>query len=77
MAGVVVNEMIMEKATATLKVIANSRNMRPRIPPISKMGMNTAMSDVLMERTVNPISRAPRKAASWADNPCSRYREMF
>ena len=59
--GVVVSETTMEMATATLKVTANSRKMRPTMPPISRMGMNTAISEVLMESTVNPISREPRK----------------
>jgi hypothetical protein len=60
MAGVVVSETTIEMATATLKVTANSRNIRPRMPPISRMGMNTAINEVLMESTVNPISREPR-----------------
>ena len=60
--GVVVSETTMEMATATLKVTANSRNMRPTMPPISRMGMNTAISEVLMESTVKPISlRAPQR----------------
>ena len=70
--GVVVSETTMEMATATLKVTANSRNMRPTIPPIRRMGMNTAISEVLMDRTVNPISREPRSAASSGVIPCSR-----
>ncbi len=45
---------------ATESVTANSRNSRPTIPPISKMGMNTAISEILMESTVKPIS--PRAA---------------
>ncbi len=58
------SDMISERVTATLKVTANSRKMRPTMPPIKSMGMNTAINDVLMETTVNPISRAPRNAAS-------------
>ena len=57
---------------AALKVTANSRNSRPTIPPIIRMGMNTATSEVLIESTVNPISRAPRNAACTGFIPCSR-----
>ena len=46
--------------------------MRPTMPPISRMGMNTATSEVLMDSTVNPISFDPRSAASIGENPCSR-----
>jgi len=34
---------------ASDKVSANSRNSRPTMPPISRIGMNTAISDRLME----------------------------
>ena len=34
------------------------------MPPISRIGMNTATSETLMENTVNPISCAPLSAAS-------------
>ena len=57
--GVVVSETSSEMPTATLSVIANSRNRRPTMPPISRIGMNTATSEVLIEITVKPISRAP------------------
>ena len=33
--------------------------------------MNTATSDVLIESTVKPISRAPRSAAASGDSPSS------
>ena len=71
MVGVVVSETASEMATAALRVIANSRKMRPTTPPIRRMGMNTAIKEVLMETTVNPISREPRSAASMAEYPCS------
>ncbi len=54
--GVVVRETQSETAMATLKVTANSRNNFPTIPPINRMGMNTAISERLMDNTVNPIS---------------------
>ena len=34
------------------------------MPPIKRMGMNTATSEMLIENTVKPISRAPTSAAS-------------
>ena len=39
--------------------------------------MNTAISDMLMENTVNPISLAPFSAAAKGFIPSSRWREMF
>jgi len=48
---------------ATESVTANSRKRRPTIPPISRMGMKTAISEMLIESTVKPISREPRIAA--------------
>ena len=41
------------------------------------MGMKTATSDVDMETTVKPISRAPFIAAMNGLRPASRWREMF
>src|SRR5579872_4416681 len=60
MVGVVVRETSSDTPIATLSVTANSRKRRPTMPPISRIGMNTATSEVLMESTVNPISRRPR-----------------
>ena len=37
-------------------VTANSRKSLPTMPPMSRMGMKTAISDVLIESTVKPIS---------------------
>ena len=62
--GVVVNEMIIETTMAVERVTANSRKRRPTMPPIIRRGMNTAMSETLMEKTVKPISWAPLRAAS-------------
>ena len=64
MVGVMVSETTRDMTTATLRVTANSRNMRPTIPPIKRMGMKTATSDVLIDNTVKPISRAPSSAAA-------------
>ena len=60
------SETTSEMATATLKTTANSRNNRPTMPPISRIGIKTATSEVLMERTVNPISsRAFQRRLVW------------
>ncbi len=39
--------------------------------------MKTAISDTLIDSTVKPISRDPRKAAWTGDMPRSRYRDTF
>ena len=75
--GVVVSEMTMETMMAVERVTANSRKRRPTMPPIIRMGMKTAMSETLMEKTVKPISRAPSRAAATGSMPASRWREMF
>ena len=59
MHGVVVSEMTIEMTMAVESVTANSRKRRPTMPPIIRMGMKTAISDMLMEKTVKPISCAP------------------
>jgi len=63
MVGVVVRETTSDTPMAMLSVTANSRKRRPTMPPIISSGMKTATSEVLMESTVKPISRAPRKEA--------------
>ena len=62
--GVSVSETIAEITTAIVSVSANSRNMRPTSPVMNSSGMNTAISDIVSEITVKPISRAPLSAAS-------------
>ena len=69
--GVVVTDTTSEIRIATDSVTANSRNSRPTIPPISRIGMNTAIRDRLIDSTVNPTSCAPRKAASMRVIPAS------
>jgi len=59
-------------AIAADSVTANSRNSRPTTPPMRRIGMNTATSETLIESTVKPISRAPRRAASMGAIPASR-----
>ena len=57
--GVVVREISMETRMAVESVIANSRNSLPTMPAIRRMGMNTAISDMLIDKMVNPISLEP------------------
>ena len=75
--GVVVRDTTMEITMATDRVTANSRNRRPTMPPMSRMGMKTAMREMLMEITVKPISLAPWREASMGVMPSSRCRVMF
>ena len=67
--GVVVSETTSETRMAAESVTANSRKSRPTMPPISRMGINTAISEVLIESTVKPISREPSMAASKGAKP--------
>ena len=62
--GVVVSDTTRETAIVVLNVTANYRNKRPSIPLINRMGINTAHREMLMDRTVKPISREPSSAAS-------------
>src|SRR5580704_17492546 len=75
--GVTVTESTMEIAMETERMTANSRNRRPTTPLIIKMGMNTAISEMLMESTVKPISSAPLRAAAKGCMPPSIWRWMF
>ena len=75
--GVVVSETSSEISTAIDSVTANSRNSRPTMPPISRIGRNTAISDRLIDSTVKPTSRAPSSAASKRGMPASMWRVMF
>ena len=54
--GVAVSETTIEIAIETDSTTANSRNRRPTMPRIIRMGMNTAISEMLIESTVKPIS---------------------
>ena len=60
--GVSVSETTTDTTIAAVTVRANSRNRRPMMPPISSSGMNTATSEMLIDSTVKPISRAPLSA---------------
>ena len=75
--GVSVSEISAEMATATLRVMANSRNRRPTMPVMNSRGMNTAISETLSDTMVKPISFAPSSAASIGAFPASMCRTMF
>ena len=55
--GVRVSETKPEIRMATTMVTENSCSRRPTMPPMNSTGMNTATSEKVMERIVNPISR--------------------
>ena len=75
--GVKVSETNPEIRTAAVITTANSRNSRPRMPPISSTGMKTAASERVIETIVKPISWAPSSAAWYGRLPISRWRTMF
>jgi hypothetical protein len=75
--GVRVSETITEMTIAMATVTANSWNNRPTMPPIRNRGMNTAISDIEIDRIVKPISPAPCRAASIGVLPSSVCRTMF
>ncbi len=47
------------------------------MPPMNSTGRKTAASEIVIDRMVKPISRAPRSAASNGRSPCSMWRTMF
>ena len=47
------------------------------MPPMSRMGTNTARSEAVMETMVKPICSAPLSAALMGGSPCSMARVMF
>ena len=61
--GVMVNDTAAEMAMASVSVVANSWNRRPMMPPMNRIGMNTATSEILIDITVKPICLAPISAA--------------
>ena len=75
--GVRVSETKPEMMMAIEIVTANSRNTRPTMPPISKTGMKTAISDSVIDMIVKPISRDPFSAASNGRMPPSTWRTIF
>ena len=75
--GVTVSETISDTPIAAVRVTANSWNTRPTMPPISRMGKNTATSEIDMDTTVKLTSRAPFMAAVRRSSPFSRWRVTF
>ncbi len=75
--GVVVRETSMDTSTAVVSTTENSRNRRPTMPPMNKMGVNTATREMEMDTTVKPTSRAPRRAARRGLSPISSRRTIF
>ena len=69
--GISVSATTPDTRIATAIVTANSRNRRPTIPPMNSSGMNTAVSESVMEMIVNPISAAPSSAACMGVFPIS------
>ena len=47
------------------------------MPPMNSSGMNTAASEMVMDRMVKPISREPSMEACIALLPISMWRTMF
>ena len=56
MTGVSVSATNADTAIVIVTVMANSRNIRPTMPPMSRSGMKTATSDRLIDTIVKPIS---------------------
>ncbi len=61
----------------TAIVTANSWNSRPTMPPRNRIGMKTAVSEIVIERIVKPTSAAPSTAARIGGFPISMWRTMF
>ena len=72
-----VSDTTAETAMVIATVMANSRNRRPMIPPISSSGMKAAISETEIETMVKPISPAPLSAACIGFMPSSMWRAMF
>ena len=47
------------------------------MPPMKSTGMNTAASEIVIDRIVKPISFEPFRAASKGSSPFSMCRTMF
>ena len=58
MSGVSVSETKPEAMIATTMVIANSRKMRPTNPDMKTSGINTAASEMVIDKIVKLISLA-------------------
>jgi hypothetical protein len=70
--GVSVSDTSSEMKMATASVTANSWNSRPTTSPMNSSGISTAISEMVSEISVKPISRAPSSAARMGERPASR-----
>ena len=75
--GVSVSDTSRETRMAAAIVTANSCISRPTMPPMNNTGMNTAVSERVIDTMVKAISLDPSKAASIRDRPSSMCRTMF
>ncbi|MEA2166591.1 MAG: hypothetical protein QOK37_4718 [Thermoanaerobaculia bacterium] len=72
-----VSETKPETRIAAPIVTANSWKRRPRMPPMKRIGMKTAVSEIVIETMVKPISFDPFSAASSGFSPISMCRTIF
>ncbi len=75
--GVSVSDTTADSAMAIASTMANSWNSLPSRPPMNRIGMNTATSEMLMDTTVKPICFDPTSAACMGESPRSWCRKMF
>jgi hypothetical protein len=75
--GVIDSETKPDTRMAAPIVTANSWKRRPRMPPMKRMGMKTAASEIVIEMIVKLISFEPLSAASIGLSPISMCRTMF
>ena len=75
--GTRVSETKAETTIASATTTANSWNSRPITPGMKKIGMNTATSEIEIDRMVKPTSREPLSAAWNGASPSSTWRMMF
>ena len=66
-----------DSTTATVTVTPNSRNRRPTMPPMKSSGINTAISETVIDTIVKPISADPSSAACLRSFPSSMCRKIF
>src|SRR5437016_11436654 len=74
--GVRVSETKPEAKIAITMVIANSRKIRPTNPDMKTSGMNTAASEIVIDKMVKLISLALLMAASKGCSPRSIRRTV-
>ena len=70
--GVRVSDTTAEIIIVTASVTANSRNSRPTTSPMNSSGISTAISEMVSDTMVKPISPEPLSAAASGFSPFSR-----